>query len=394
MAEVLGVVASGLTVAGLFKICIQAFDLIETARHQDTDLRRLALRFNIEKCRLYTWGEAMGLTAPPARGQSGPLETTMFNDLVCGTLQAILDTFRDTQKMKDQYGCREVAACNGGKSPIVQPSSSDPVKSLAAAFSNFNIADVTRNKMRSFTSQTRWAVHDRKKFAELITEAKALIDGLQEITKSLSTVARQEGMMRYSIQQVQDEDTLQLVADVSQQDYPDMSDAASIKLDIVTIAGNQRAAIEAWADDVSAGSGDETSDIESMTITELKHRLRMATAGDAGTTAVQSGVVPTSDQADGRYPVEGILAEKTVDGTPSYLVKWKGYDEFQNTWEAEENFEDEQILRGWRETKSLISRGLVDPFNVAAWEQRMTIHEADETSKKIMMGKSTTWYIQ
>ena len=95
------------------------------------------------------------------------------------------------------------------------------------------------------TTQTRWVIHDRKKFSELVSEAKALIDGLQEITEALSTVARQEGMMRYGIQQIKDVDTLQLVAEVSQKIYPDMSDAASIKVDVLTIAMHQRLGIEA-----------------------------------------------------------------------------------------------------------------------------------------------------
>lgn len=92
-------------------------------------------------------------------------------------------------------------------------------------------------------------------------------------------MARQEGVTRYGIQQVTDVDTLQLVADFSQKDYPDISDAASIKVDVLTIATNQRVAIEAWADLAEINSDGETSDIESMTITELKHRLKFAVAG-------------------------------------------------------------------------------------------------------------------
>ena len=108
MAEILGAVASSLTVAALFKVCIEAFDLIQTSRHQDVDLQKLTIRFEIEKCRLYVWGEAMGLTAPQTSGNSRTLEASKFGNLVCTTLQMILDTFRDTQKMKQQYGCREV----------------------------------------------------------------------------------------------------------------------------------------------------------------------------------------------------------------------------------------------------------------------------------------------
>ena len=76
MAEVLGAVASGLTVAGLFRVCIEAFDLIQKARNQDTDLEKLILKLNIERCRLYVWGEALGLTVPQDSRQARPLESS------------------------------------------------------------------------------------------------------------------------------------------------------------------------------------------------------------------------------------------------------------------------------------------------------------------------------
>lgn len=165
MAEVLGAVASGMTVASLFKVCIGAFNFIQIVRHQDIDLQKLTLRFSIERCRLYVWGETMGLTAPP-------LEASNFQDLACSTLQAILDTIRDTQKMRQQYGCRAIPAVNDRRRSLPQPGSIDPVKNLAATFSNFNIAESTRGRVKSLKLQTRWAIHDRKKFSELITEAK------------------------------------------------------------------------------------------------------------------------------------------------------------------------------------------------------------------------------
>lgn len=217
MAEVLGAIASGITVAALFKGSVEAFELIQVARHQDRDLEKLTLRFNIERCRLYVWGEAMGLTTVPNSGKTCLLDSTRFGDLIRGTLQAILDIFQDTDKMKRKYGCREASIMKKRKQPLPQSSFSDPVENLARTFANFKVEQVSRDKVeKDLTTRTRWIIRDRSKFSELVTEAKSLIDGLQEITKSLSTIARLEGMMRYNIQQVKDVNTLQLVADVSQ----------------------------------------------------------------------------------------------------------------------------------------------------------------------------------
>jgi len=137
-------------------------------------------------------------------------------------------------------------------------------------------------------------------------------------------VARQEGMIRYGIQQVKDVGTLQLVADVSQQDYPDMSDAASVKIDIQSIATNQKLAIESWADDV-AGVTDGVTDIESMTITELKYELRLATTHAPVTTESLNSIVLEYLQTRGyERSAAGLLADsasesegKSVSSIPS-----------------------------------------------------------------------------
>jgi hypothetical protein len=106
MAEIIGLVASGMTIAGLFKTCVEAFDLIQTYRHQELDLKKLTLRLNIEKCRLYTWGQAMGLTETISQNQQRPLDLCQFQDLVTETLEIIFQLFNDTHKIKETYGCR------------------------------------------------------------------------------------------------------------------------------------------------------------------------------------------------------------------------------------------------------------------------------------------------
>ena len=71
MAEIFGAVASALT---LFQLCIQGFDFIHAVQQQEADLRKLIIKLSIEKCRLYTRGETMGLTKNPRPGEKIPLE--------------------------------------------------------------------------------------------------------------------------------------------------------------------------------------------------------------------------------------------------------------------------------------------------------------------------------
>lgn len=61
------------------------------------------------------------------------------------------------------------------------------------SFANFIIGGTKKKRL--------WDVQDRKKFHELITEVKDLIDGLQDITKTISTAMRQERTFVHRIQQ-------------------------------------------------------------------------------------------------------------------------------------------------------------------------------------------------
>jgi hypothetical protein len=135
MAELLGAIASGITLVGLLKVCVEAFDVIQHARQQDLDYRKLALRLNIEKCRLYTWGEAMGLTELPRGDSARPLEGHRFEPLIRETLEMIVMLFNDSEKLKDVYGCRSDIE----QVRLPTAIESDSIDKLAAAFKNFRI---------------------------------------------------------------------------------------------------------------------------------------------------------------------------------------------------------------------------------------------------------------
>lgn len=270
MAEVLGTVASGITLAALFKLCIEAFDLIQTFHNQALDLQKLTLRLNIEKCRLYTWGEAMGLTAPADNGRR-PLESFDFKTLVQETLEMLLRLFSDTSKIQSRYGCREISSQKSSVQAFGSLNGANPINNLATCFANFTIAGGKRDL--SIKKKALWVVQDRKKFGELITEVKDLIDGLQEVTKTISTAIRQEQILTHRIQQIEEAETLHLVSSVCEVDHPSISDAASVKLEVMSMASTRRGEIEHWTDGI-LDSDLTSSDIESLTITELKHIVR------------------------------------------------------------------------------------------------------------------------
>ena len=274
MAEVLGVVASGVTLAALFKACIEAFDLIQTGRHQEADLKKLKLRLNIEKCRLYIWGEMMGIADTSDSNEERPIDRVRFPDVVRDILRAVFDLFHDSQTIKERYGCRQ--ATSGDL--IDAPDQDSSNRSLAASFSNFSIRPSHNSRTSKVLQKLVWVIHDRKKFAALVAEIKDLIDSLQGITTSSVPVTRQEGRMRRKIADIRDSEALSLIAEVCSDDHPDVAEIASTKADTISSATTSRHHVVAWIEDIQesqeGGNGERMSpDLESLTVAELKQKL-------------------------------------------------------------------------------------------------------------------------
>jgi hypothetical protein len=82
------------------------------------------------------------------------------------------------------------------------------------------------------------------------------------------------------------------------------------------------------------------------------------------------------------YPLEAVLAEREVNGTKEYLVKWEGYPDERCTWETESNFQDDRTLREWGLQKLRIRRGTEKPYDVSALEERVEKWIAETKARK------------
>lgn len=279
----MGTIASAVTLAALFKLCIEAFDAIHTASNQALDLRKLGLKLKIEKCRLYIWGEAMGftLTHEDHDEAAKPFDACPYPELVQETLSLILDLFQDSQKLKKKYGC--VSQDSQGSTSLEQTGSSDRVLSqLNAPFNNFKVRSSKISKETSIARKALWVIKDRTKFESLIVEAKYFVDGLQGITKDIKSTTAQEGTMSSRIRSICDVRTLDWVSEVCEVDYPALSDAASFRADTISDSSHFHRDIRDWKDAIPSDEDDKSDDasvdtaiagLEDLTVTELKHKL-------------------------------------------------------------------------------------------------------------------------
>ncbi len=67
------------------------------------------------------------------------------------------------------------------------------------------------------------------------------------------------------------------------------------------------------------------------------------------------GIDPESQNAE--YEVEDILDQQDITGQPHWLVKWKGYDHTEDTWEPEKNLKNcQKLLRQFQQRNPTTSR--------------------------------------
>ena len=83
------------------------------------------------------------------------------------------------------------------------------------------------------------------------------------------------------------------------------------------------------------------------------------------------------------YPLEGVLAEREMNGTTEYLVKWEGYPDERCTWEVGPNFQNDKTLSDWEHRKMRIKHGLEPPYDVDALEKRVELWIEENSGRKV-----------
>lgn len=281
--EVLGAIASGVTLAALFKHSFEALDLIHLYQTQDVDFNRLQLHYKLEKCRLYNWGVEMGLADD---SKQNLLSEWHSKELVAEALQQVINflldhrisltklaeqviaLFSDVLVIRKKYGCVDVTSLAAPSLPAPETS-----HGIASAFDYFKIQSSNCDENMSRLKKAKWVIHDRKKFHILISEVRSLIDCVEKITNNLSSSARLEEILRIRIGGITNIDTLLGIASVWRGSHPRVASTASTKAESISIFSGRYNFISQWQDSVdSEASGDTLiADVEDLTITELKH---------------------------------------------------------------------------------------------------------------------------
>lgn len=256
MAEVAGLVIGAAALAGLFSNCIDAFDLIQTARNQDRDLELLYQKLDNQHARFYLWGDTYVAT--------GSLDGA--NPKLCQTIgrnmQHICSMLREGTTLATRYGmaAERDNVLSGTAIGITRPDERR-CRPLAKFFWRNQqrllqrlgqTADDASTLKGDQKHRVQWLVVDREKFKQLVTDLRELIDDLESLTSSMVAAHTASDMLRNpafdnlldprrAIHDLQDcleqmkEPDLELIAGADE-DHPNVvSDAASSRLEVLSV---------------------------------------------------------------------------------------------------------------------------------------------------------------
>src|ERR1700761_1278497 len=101
--EPVSLTLGAISLAGLFSLCIQCFDLVEIGRKTSVDYEIMVVKLSIEKRRLMIWGEAVGILRPD-QDRDPLLDKPETRELVKRILDNLQRLFYEADSLKSIYG--------------------------------------------------------------------------------------------------------------------------------------------------------------------------------------------------------------------------------------------------------------------------------------------------
>jgi hypothetical protein len=216
MAEAAGLVLGAVGLAALFSTCVECFDYVHTAKSYEKDRNILHARLQIEKVRLWWWGQVLGLHKRE-KAPKGLLNVPAIRAAVENNLEVICQIFDDEKELIARYGLRQAESENENRGTVAVRDDIGPAARLRASF---GIKSSCYSQEISLKLRARWAIHDKTKFVLLVQDLKALIDGLHDVTPASKPTSRL--LVKREIESIQDCEALELLQEASEIEYQGM----------------------------------------------------------------------------------------------------------------------------------------------------------------------------
>jgi hypothetical protein len=228
MAEPIGLTVGLLSLAGLFSTCIDCFDFYEASKECGDELRTLLVQLDLEKTRLLTWAEHVGLVDVNSRNRRMDLD--MLEPSIRNALEEIKLLLAEANKVQERFGLQQRPGSDVAQGPSTALVSRNSFATYQANYRRFCTKFETVMPKPKFALRIRWAIRDGAKFRGLINTLKDLIDGLYSLVSLRSDL--QNEAIEVDIMELIDLSELHIVEEACQaSSYPAWSAAASLAID-------------------------------------------------------------------------------------------------------------------------------------------------------------------
>ena len=163
--------------AGLFSTCMECFDYIQLGRAFGSDYGKCLLRLDAAKVRFSRWGEATGIV--PTTQAAGQLQLSdQEYRLAESLLRQIHDLFDDSQSACARYQKHARLSSSTSDALVVYDDQQDLNSQDLKLHSHLRAIALRRQKSTSLDKKARWALYEKKKFDNIISEIAEFADRL------------------------------------------------------------------------------------------------------------------------------------------------------------------------------------------------------------------------
>jgi hypothetical protein len=217
-----------LGIVPLFFSCLQYFELFKTIQSTTFDSQIILLKLDFEHERFIIWGEKHGIQKVSQDGRNPDLDDSVRELWIKNALGVIETLFKNGQKLRDVYGITPANTVNTPIQDQIKPKFLSH-QALARFISSTRPqgAGPTTEKKPGLTSRTKWAVHDKTKFENLVKNIRDLVNGLYE-TLPISDKDRDTVAVKDIASLLPDIGRIRQVEEASEEVYPAWSEAARI----------------------------------------------------------------------------------------------------------------------------------------------------------------------
>lgn len=248
MTDVAGLV---LGVIATWNTCVQVFDIVDSSRNYGMDYELLRVKLEVERVRLLVWGEAVGLSGV---GQ-GP-DARFNRDDVCGTVLRLLGCiqhiFEHSARLEGTYGL-SLAVPSASNQPnddgrLVQQSLILG-SVFKRAYESLRRSAEDRRRATPLAKKATWAIRDKKKFQDMVSEIKGFNDNLESLFPDMKRKTRD--LISIDIGESEEVRDLRLVQEATEGEHEDISDTASMRLGVLRAVATTRSASSGGAQTVT-----------------------------------------------------------------------------------------------------------------------------------------------